>query len=645
MAKVKKEFKEELESGVFVGNYHCIANEVEGKDPCSSSDALSCYEKEDSEGNLFYDAYCRSCCQPFSKSEVHTFDDSTPLKQELADILGIAETGVVNKKEKTYKPKSVALTKEQVKSMIKEVGYDCNNYRGISRETCRFFGTLTKLDKKGNVVARYYPETEDYKVTGFACRNHPKDFRYGRVGRTGSKSELFGQYFFRKVTGKYVLLVGGQEDTLAAFQMLLENQQKRYGDEYLPIPVVSPTTGEGSAYKQIAAQYDWLDGFDNIILGFDNDDAGKEATLKALEVLPKDKVKIALWSSKDPNKMLLDGKENQFCRDFFNAKPVVDDGVKSSSTTMNAILDELGTERLTLPPYQHKMQAMMGGGILDCTITNIIAATSTGKTSHVNNDVYHWIFHAPSPPTIVSLEATEGQWGVDLLSIHLEKNLRWMSDNDRLEYLQKPYIMEKCNQLWFNEMGEPRFYLVDERDGDIHKMEKTLEKINKKYGSKIFVIDVLSDALAGTDLDTQQRHMKWQKMFIKNGNRIINILHTRKQPPSKDGKLAPINEYDAAGTGDLVRSAAYNILLERDKESNDNTVRNSTRVRLPKCRGGITGEAGTWYYDFNSRECYDLDDYMEKGTPNKSPRTIEETPVEMKTDDGIVYEEDFGGDE
>ena len=409
------------------------------------------------------------------------------------------------------------------------------------------------------------------------------------------------------------VIVCGNCDKAAAYQMLLDNQKERGQSDFEPIAVVSPTTGEPSAYKQVAAQYDWLDTFDYIVIGMDNDEAGKATTAKIVSVLPEDKVKIAVWSGKDPNQMLNDGKAKQFVRDFYNAKPFVQDGIKSSANMMQAVLDELSTPRLTLPSYMRKMQDSMGGGILDCTITNIIADTSVGKSSHVNNMVYHWIFNSPHPITILSLEATEGQWGTDMLSLHLKINLRWMDEEERKRFLTQPEIIEKCNELFFKENGEPRFYIVDERDGKIDKVEKQLEKAFKQYESRIFIIDVLTDILRGMDSEHQESHMKWQKMFIKKGARLINVLHTRKPPKSKDGKAVPISEYDAYGSGTFVQSAAINILLERDKEAEDSVEKNTTYVRMPKCRGGITGDCGEWYFDFKTRQCYDKKDYFENG--------------------------------
>lgn len=912
------------ENGSHVGHFHCIANEVEGKRGCASGDALAVYE-HDTENGVEYDGYCYSCCQHFTVEQVHN--------SSVAINLGIKDGEVVDNKNFVRKSKCEPITKEEGLAFIKKIGYHSNNYRGIKDEYSKFFGHLTKVDPNGVVLAQYYPETEDGKVVGYKCRNHPKDFRYGKIGRTGLASELSGEFRF-KSGGKYVLIVGGEcysddtevltdngwkyfndltdtdrvmqvhnglgkmvkpinyikkeyngkmihysgryndlivtpnhkmvsisnnndeyfhlaQDTpsinhkyrkavihdgegvdlsdyqirfiiavaadckvdvrksgkrvahfsfmkdrkihrlkeildvleleyteydkedrdwkcgrkyhtfnvtlpdwveykglpidwvtnmttnqkklfldeiiywdgnfvkernafefaskikseaemvanmaitngkhahirlrsnrlgewyavrvsndknvssyqsiefktvnysgfvycvevpsgqllvrrnnkvvvcgncdkAAAYQMLKDSQIERGQGDFESVAVVSPTTGEPSASKQIARRYEYLDTFDNIIIGMDNDEVGREAAKAIAKVLPEDKVKIVLWSGKDPNQMLQDGKQKQFVRDFYNAKPYVEDGIKSSATMLDAVLSELNTSRLTLPSYMHKLQSNMGGGILDGTVLNVIADTSVGKSSHVNNMVYHWLFNADSPVTIVSLEATEGQWGTDMLSLHLKVNLRWMSDNERLAFLSKPEIIEKANELFFRENGEPRFYIIDEREGKIERVEKQLNRAYKQYGSRIMVIDVLTDILRGTDSDKQESHMLFQKLFVKKGVRLINVLHTRKPPKSKDGKAVPISEYDALGSSSFVQSAAINILLERDKEAESPLEKNTTYVRMPKCRGGVTGQSGEWYFDFNTRQCYDRDDYM-NGLPNRTTIEQEET--------------------
>lgn len=631
------------DSGVFVGNHHCIANESNKEKKCNSSDALSCYEKETEDGEIYYDGYCRSCSQFFSKDDIHTFDDTTPLKQELADLLGIASTGVVNTKTRKIKPKAIPLTPEQVKAMFKEVGYNSKHtyvevdsrgekfdvvkdYRGITEETCRFYGCITKQDGRGRVSARYYPETESWKVVGFACRNHPKDFRYGRVGRTGSKSQLYGQVKFKKGNGKYLLIVGGQEDAKAAYQMLRDSQISRGQSEYEPIAVVSVTTGEGSGYKQLAQEYDWIDTFENIILAFDADEAGEEAATKAIEVLPKEKVKLATWSGKDPNKMLMDGKEKQFLRDFYSAKEVIDMGVKSSADAVDDVKDFLLAPKIPLPPHLWRLQENMRGGIRSTgEIVNIIADTSVGKTFFSDTLLLYWFFNSPVKPTIISLERSSGELLIDMYSLYLKYNLMYVKNGqEAVDYLERPEIKLKCNEVIYDEGGEPRFHMIDEKGSSVKDLQKAVDRVIKQYGCRMIVWDPLSDYLRGLGNEEQESFMMWQKYLKKDGITSINILHTRKPMPDKDGKIRKVTEFDALGSGSFVQSADINIILNRDKMASDGLIRNTTEVDMPKRRGGITGHAQDLVYDQETRQQYDKQDYLENILNTKPKEIIEE---------------------
>jgi len=482
--------------------------------------------------------------------------------------------------------------------LIKNTGYIANGYRGIKDEYNRFFGHLTKLDENGVVKARYYPETNiKGKIAGWKCRNHPKDFTFGLIGNTGSKNQLSGQVKFNS-GGKYLLIVGGEEDKVAAYQMLAENRTNK---DFDPIAVVSPTAGENSAAKQVASQYTFCDAYEFIYIGTDNDDAGRKAALAIAAVLPKEKVMLVTWSGKDPNKMLQDGKEKQFCRDFYNAKPLVASGIAESTGLMDQVREELMRPRIPLPPEWLPLQEAMKGGIRQGSIVNIIGDTSVGKSTLVNALNYFWMFNAPEKVGVASLEATSGQYTLDMLSLHLEKNLVWMGEGTNiLEYLERPDVIEQYDNLLTDEYGQPRFSILDERDGNIKMLERQIDKLVNQHGCKIIVIDVLTDILRGTNGEMQENHMLWQKQMVKTGVTIVNVLHTRK-PQNSEGGWRKASEYDALGSGTFVQSAAYNIVVSRDKMNNDVLIRNTTHVDMPKCRGGITGEIMKLIYDSETR--------------------------------------------
>lgn len=572
-------------------HFHCVANEFDDKDSCNSSDALSIYEKEDEEGNICYDGFCFSCGQSFSKQHIHN--------SSLAVDLGIEGGEVHERKEFVFAPKAEALTGEQIGQLKQVVGFTEYPYRSILPETLKFFGHMVKRNKAGVPTEIYYPETENGKVVGFKIRYLPKKF--GKIGRTGKNSQLAGQFRY-KGNGKRVLYVGGEGDMAAAYQAL-----KKYD-----VRVVSPTCGEGSAAAQAAAQFEFFDRHEEIYVAMDNDDAGIKAMEDIVKVLPAEKIKIVTWSDKDPHKLLEDGKEEQIRRDFFNAKTFVDAGIKSSTEILADVEDVLTADKITLPPYMHRMERMMKRSFsTNGRVVNILGTTSCGKSTHVNNMIYHWIFAEKMKPLIISLEMTAGEYAVDLLSLHLQKNLDWFDTGmEAWDYLQRDDVKALYDDLFNDSEYNERFRIVDDRDGNIESLKKLIERGVKQYGCNIVIIDVLTDLLRFLPMDEQEKFMSWERNFVKSGVSIVNVLHTRKPERDKDGKLRKTTEYDALGSGTFVQSAHINIIINRDKMASDETEKNTSYIEMPKCRRGMTGEAGEWYYDSATRQVYDKQDFF-----------------------------------
>ena len=609
------------ESGVRINQkFSCIANECEDKKPCSSSDALSLYLKTDESGEEFYDGFCWSCGQPFDKHDVHNSSH--------AIALGVEGGELRNKPDLILAPKVESLTSEQIGQLKELIGFTDKPYRNISPEVLKFFGHMVRRNNKGVPVEVYYPETEDDKVTGFKIRILPK--RFNKIGRTGKASQLSGQFRY-KSAGKRVLIVGGENDKCAAYQALT-----KYG-----VHVVSPTTGEGSAAKQCAAQYEWLDQYEEIYLGLDNDEKGKEATEAVCKVLPSSKVKIVRWSDKDPHKLLEDGKEEQIRRDFFNAKDYVDNGIKSAAEAMLAVEDFLTAPKISLPPYLHRLQEAMRGGIKSTgAIINVIGDTSIGKSYFTDNLEQHWFFHSPVVPTIISLERTDGEFLTDQYSLYLKKNLSWFKDgDDAVKYLSQPEVRQMCENLVYKEDGTSRFFIIDERNGTVETLKKQVEISMKKYGSRMFIFDPLTDWLRSLPLDKQEEFMMWQKLMKKEGIVFINVLHTRKPPTDKEGKVRKVTEYDILGSGTFVQSADVNIVLNRNKMAECPIERNTTIVDVPKCRGGSTGEICRLYYDQESRQQYDYDDFFSQSR-QVNPEYVPEENIDYGTGEILGGDDD-----
>lgn len=610
------------ESGNLVGHFYCVANEFDNKHSCNSSDALAVYQHGE-DGDISYDGFCWSCKQTFFSNELH--------RSSLAGELGIVGGVVTDAKKFKTKPKKEPMTKEEVISFIKNTGYSSNGYRSLKDEYNRFYGHLTKLDDSGNPVAQFYPETKDGQVTGYKARLLPKKFGILNQGLTGLKSDLSGQVKF-KSGGKYLLIVAGEADKVAAFQMLRDSQIKRGQGEYEPIAVVSPTCGEGSAAKQVASQYDFCDGFDTIVLGFDSDDVGRQAVIDVAKVLPADKVKIATWTLKDPHKMLEDGKQDQFVRDFYSAKDYVDDGIISSVDADSSLEYELSRPKIGLPVFMKDLQSAMAGGIPLGYWVNWIAGTGAGKTTTVNEAIRKWIYESPYKVGIVSLELTAAQYMIAMLSREVGYKINLISNpEDAVKFIKQPHVIEARDKLKMNEYGEERFALLDDREGTLDNVRKQIERLIRKHGCKLIVIDPINDLFDASTWDEQASFIKWMKVTMKQGITFSCVCHVRKGNVSTDksGKRIEreLTEDDVSGLSLITKSAGANIFLNRNKYDDCPIGKNTTKVTMGKCRWtGITGVVGNWYYCVETHTMHDFNSYF-------NGENTQETVYEPQDDD------------
>ena len=612
------------DNGVFIGeHFPCISNEFpnrpDGKKrkQCCSSDALAVYEHEMPDGSVYYDAVCYSCKQGFSREEVHA--------SSIAPLLGIEQASGVVVEKKTFENKAtkkLPITKSERQALWKITGGKEGNsslgYRGISDDTYNFYGFRFEYNKQGKVKATYFPETSKGKLYGYKSRHDPKAFGYNNVGKTGQSNDLSGQCRFPE-GGKFCLVVGGEFDMCAAQEMLRNYQVKKGQGEFSRYAVVSPTTGEPSAPKQCRNQYDWFDKFDVIIVGMDSDEVGEQASLDIAKVLPKEKVRIAHWSSKDPNKMLNEGRERQFISDFFSAKELVVSGILGSDQVEDEIFKELSLEKIALPPFMSSLQEHMAGGIPLGYIVNLISSTGCGKTTIANECVYHWIFNSPYKVGVISLELDTGQYGLSLLSRHIGKKLQLIQDKDEaVAILNTPEIVEKRKILWNNEYGEKRFYLLDDRDGSLDTLKKKIEQMIIQYECRFLIIDPLQDALDGYSNEDQAVFMKWMKQIVKRYKvSFFNVNHVRKEGNSGFDRF--LKEDDIQGSSAIAKSAGCNIIFTRDKLAESAISKNVTKVFIPKCRWtGSTGDGGLWYYSLSQHTLYDMEGYF-KANPDKVP--------------------------
>lgn len=580
------------------GKCQCPKCAERGED--NSKDNLMVYGM-DKEG-LRKGAYCWAC--NFKIPSAVWLEENGDFKEEDYEIMG-------------------ALFNETVHEALKErTSVDPNGYRGLRKDVTAYFGVRHEFDTtSGAITSQYYPTTTDSELTGYKRRIIPKDFSKP-LGETGKDCDLFGQHRFMHSQGKYVLLVGGELDQLSAFQMMKDYNLGR-GGEYEPIPVVSATVGESGTFKQVQKHYDWFNRFERVIICMDNDKAGVKAAEAIAKVLPKGKAFIMNMGLKDPNSYIFDkdtgkaiNRQKEFIAAFYQARPYTPSGVVGSGSLMDLMKAAAVVPKIPLPPFMHKVQDLMAGGIPLKVIVNLGSASGTGKSTIADECVYHWVFNSPHKVGVVTLESDCAQYGMKMLSRHIGRKLDLIADPlEKLAVLSSPEVEAAQQELFYNKDGTHRWHLVEERDGGIENLKELIMSLIIACDCKVLILDPLQDILDGMSNEEQSVFMRWMKGMVKSHDvTFININHVRKS--ATGGKAnstgADLHEEDFQGSSSIFKSAACNLLFTRNKEAEHELERNTTIMKMTKCRWtGLTSPAaGKYYYENSTHRMHDLNDYI-----------------------------------
>ena len=145
--------------------------------------------------------------------------------------------------------------------------------RRISLDTVKKYGVTVETVPNGHEAFKHHYPYYDKggKFIGTKARRC-SDKSFSTSGNMKDNT-LFGQQLFKN-EGRFVTVVEGELDALAAFEML--------GSKF---PVVSVSKGAAGAVKDFKQNLEWLEGFENVVICFDNDSAGREAAEKCAQIL------------------------------------------------------------------------------------------------------------------------------------------------------------------------------------------------------------------------------------------------------------------------------------------------------------------------------------------------------------------------
>jgi len=442
--------------------------------------------------------------------------------------------------------------------------------RRLSEKTNAFY----RIFRDGNTL-RFPYFTGDGVLKGVKIKTKQKDFIYEGV----STDTLFGQHLFPS-TGKRIVVTEGELDAASCFEAMSG------------WPMVSLPHGASSAKKDIQKQIPLFQGYDEIVLFFDGDDAGRKAAEEAAGVLPPGKVKIArLEGYKDASDALQDGNAEAIRKAIWNAEPFRPDGIIDAKTLRNLVTTP---QKAFDHEYPFKGLNEKLHGIRYGELTTFTAGSGSGKTSIIRHIATDLLIKGESVG-ILELEASNRRTALGLMSTAVGKNLH-IGEYDK----------EELDAAFSASIANWNLYCFDgfgSYDPDI--IYSRIEYMACGLECKIIFLDHLSILLSG--LEGDERRMidttmtRLRSLVERTGIALFLVSHLRRASNDKHSheEGGRVSLSSLRGSHSIAQISDQVVALEVDQQSG--AERKLTTVRVLKNRySGEVGVACQLSYDLNT---------------------------------------------
>lgn len=435
----------------------------------------------------------------------------------------------------------------------------------------------------GVITQHHYPYTNKDNIEVATKHRRCIDKGFYWTGEF-KQATLFGQHLFPPKSAKYITIVEGECDAMAAFEMT--------GSQF---PVVSVRSCSVAA-RDCVENYEYLDSFDNIVVCLDKDEAkvdpagnirypGQEAALDIAQIFKPGKVKIlTLADAKDANDYLINGWTQKFLSEWWKAPTFTPDGLKLGKDMWDEVSKPKNYETIPYPfvGLNHKTY-----GIRLSEAVLITAETGIGKTS-VLKEIEHNLLTSPEVIEkgygvgMLHLEEPNSDTALGLMSITADKPLhlpdvRAEVSNDELRGYFDAVINNDRTVIW-DHFGSNSVHAV-------------LAKIRhmSAMGCKYIILDHLSIVVSDQSGDERKQldeiSTKLKTLCMELNIAVIAVIHL-----NREGQIR-----GSAGPEQL---ANIIIRLVREKEDPDPWRQNITKLIVTKNRFcGRTGPACYLYYD------------------------------------------------
>lgn len=451
--------------------------------------------------------------------------------------------------------------------------------------------TVTKFNygyANGKQVATYYDENNRAVAQKF--RSPDKDFSW--IGNVKA-STLFGQQVWAPHPKKRIVLTEGEIDALSVSQL----QENKWA-------VCSVPNGAAAAERDVRKHLEYLNGFKEVVICFDQDDPGRKAAMAVAALLPPNKAFIATLPMKDANEMLTSGRGHELIQCLWDAKKYKPDGILSGSEITDRLKQKKADTSYPFPDFLKETNKKTKGiriGELDV----FTSGTGSGKTTLIKQLQMHYFHTTDLNQALIHLEEPLESTANGLIGIDLKRRLHLAED------VQQDAVDAKAIELFHavDYQDFSRFNLYD-AFGSVEE-EELYNKIRymvKGLGCKILWLDHLSILVSSLGQDGDERRAidkimhGLKSLTIELDCYIGLIVHlnnaTGSGPTFEEGAVPSLNNLRGSGGIKQLSDTVYAFSRNQQAESEDE--RNTSLITVLKCR--YTGNTGSSdYVYFNSQ--------------------------------------------
>ena len=461
--------------------------------------------------------------------------------------------------------------------IVDEGSFSALTDRKISQNTAKKYGVKCVHDLQGNVVKHFYPYFNGHELSATKVRNvKTKDFFVnGSYNDTG----LFGQQLFKG--GKYVTITEGECDAMATYELL--------GSKWA---VVSIKRGANGAVRDIKESLEFFDNFENVIIAFDKDKAGQEASIKVARLFKPGKARIVTLPNgwKDPNDMLKNNRHKEFVEAWWSAKVYTPSGVINVSEQREKFHNR---EKKESVPYPYEGLNKKLYGLRQGELVTLTGGTGLGKSS-VTREIEHWLIKSTNDN--VGIIALEEDWRRTIDGIlSIEANARLYIDQIRERYSKEE--LDKFFDILYDGNNRNRVWIHSHfGTNDIDDIFSKLRFMIIGCDCKWVVVDHLHMLVSAVHEGDERRAIdtimtRLRSLVEETGAGIILVSHLRRIDGNKGHENGiEVSLSHLRGSNSIGQLSDCVIALERNQQSDDPEEARTTRMRVLKSR--YTGDVG-----------------------------------------------------